>query len=164
MDFLCSGAFVRAVSTGAAALYQHLGPAHHHLLRPVFGLCWNALGLGNQLLARRCHSYPREIRNARCWSLARSHGSPITFEVWTGQGTWFWCVANPQRNCGAIGESNLNPKAFVALTESTPFAGGRVYDLETSTGRVSGDRCKRSECLRLKSKSGGRAARICYRT
>jgi hypothetical protein len=112
MDFLCSGAFVRAVSTGAAALYQHLGPAHHHLLRPVFGLCWNALGLGNQLRARRYHSYPREIRNARCWRLVRSHGSPITFEVWTGQGTWFWCVANPQRNCGAIGTAATETEAI----------------------------------------------------
>ena len=63
MDFLYSGAFAHAVSTGAVALYQHLGP--HHLLRPVFGLCWNALGFSNQLLALRHHSYPREIRNAQ---------------------------------------------------------------------------------------------------
>jgi len=53
MDFLYSGAFVRALSTGAVALYRHLGPAHH--LLPVFGLCCNALGLSNELLARRRH-------------------------------------------------------------------------------------------------------------
>jgi len=112
MDFLYSGAFVRAVSTGAVALYQHLGPAQHHLLRPVFGLCWNALGFSNQLLALRHHSHSREIRNARCWRLARSHGSPIAFEVWTGQGAWFWYVAHPQRNCGAIGAAATETEAI----------------------------------------------------
>jgi hypothetical protein len=116
MDFLYSGAFARAVSTGAVALYQHLGPAHHHLLRPGFGLCWNALGLRNQILARRHRSYLRaylrEIRNARCRRVARSPGSPITYEVWTGQGTWFWYVVNPQRNCGAIGAAATKPEAI----------------------------------------------------
>jgi len=110
MDFLYSGAFAHAVSTGAVALYQHLGP--HHLLRPVFGLCWNALGLSNQLLARRRHSYPRLIRNARCWRLARSQGSPFTFEVWTGQGAWFWHIAIAQRNCGAIGAAATETEAI----------------------------------------------------
>lgn len=111
MNFLCSGAFVRAVSTGAVALYQHLGPAQHHLLRPVFGLGWNALGLRNELFARR-HRYPREIRSAHCWRLARSHGSPLTFEVWTCQGTWVWHVVNPERNGGMIGAAATQTEAI----------------------------------------------------
>ena len=133
MDFLYSGAFARAVSTGAVALYQHLGPAQHHLLRPVFGLCWNALGFSNQLLALRHHSYPREIRNARCWRLARSHGSPITFEVWTGQGAWFWYVANPQRNCGAIG-------AAATETEAIGEARSSIEEMSARAEHVSSPR------------------------
>jgi hypothetical protein len=65
VDFLHSGAFVRDLSTGAVALYQHLGPARH-LLQPVFGLCCNALGLGSGLLARR---HPR--RRYPPWRMAR---------------------------------------------------------------------------------------------
>ena len=60
MDFLYSDAFVHAVSTGAVALYQHLGPARHFLLRPVFGLCCSALGLGNELLVR-CRHHRRRL-------------------------------------------------------------------------------------------------------
>jgi phospholipid-binding lipoprotein MlaA len=55
VDFLHSGDFVHALSREAVALYRHLGPAQHHLggrLQQVFGLCCNALGLGNELLAR----------------------------------------------------------------------------------------------------------------
>jgi hypothetical protein len=137
MDFLYSGAFVRAVSTGAVALYQHLGPAHHHLLRPGFGLCWNALGLRNQILARRHHSYLRaylrEIRNARCRRVARSPGSPITYEVWTGQGTWFWYVANPQRNCGAIG-------AAATETEAIGEARSSIEEMSARAEHVSSPR------------------------
>jgi hypothetical protein len=55
VDFLYSGAFVRALSAGAMALYQCLGPAQHHLLRPILVYCRNALDLGNELLARRQH-------------------------------------------------------------------------------------------------------------
>jgi hypothetical protein len=127
MDFLYSGAFVRAVSTGAVALYQHLGSAQHHLLRLVPGLCCNALGLRNELLARR---RPREIRHAQCWRLDRTPGSPrkladcevshlrhsthmdIAFKVWTGQGIWFWSVVNPQRNGGTIGAAASETEAI----------------------------------------------------
>src|ERR1700688_5057020 len=111
MNSLCSGALVRAISTGAVELYQHLGPAQHHLLRPVFGLCWNALGLGNELFERR-HRYPPEIRGAHCWRLARSHGSPLTFEVWTCQGTWVWHVVNPESNGGMIGAAATQTEAI----------------------------------------------------
>jgi hypothetical protein len=111
MDLLYSGAFVRAVSTGAVALYQHLGPAPHHLLRPIFGLCWNALGLGNELLALRHHYHPREVRNAHCWRLA-PYGSPITFEVWSCQGTSFWYVVNPEGNGSTIGAAATETDAI----------------------------------------------------
>jgi hypothetical protein len=112
MDFLYSSAVVRAVSTGAVALYQHLGSARHFVLRPVFGLCCNALGLSNGLLARRHYSCPREIRNAHYWRLARSDGSPITVEVWTRQGTWFWYVVNPLGNGGSIGAAATETEAI----------------------------------------------------
>ena len=112
MDFLYSGAFARAVSTGAVALYQQMEPAQHHLLRPVLGLCWNALGLRSELLARRHHYNQREIRNAHCRRRARRHRSPITVEVWTCQGTWFWYVVNPQRNGGTIGAAATEMEAL----------------------------------------------------
>lgn len=57
MDFLYSGTFLRFLSNGTLALYQHLSPAQRHLLPPVFGLCCNALGLTNELIARHFH-YP----------------------------------------------------------------------------------------------------------
>jgi hypothetical protein len=112
VDFLCSGALVRAVSTGAFTLYQHLGPAQHPLLRPVFGLCWNALGLGNALLARRHHYLPRGIRYGHCWRLAGSPESPITFEVWTHEGIWFWSIVHSRRNCGAVGAAATEAEAL----------------------------------------------------
>jgi hypothetical protein len=131
MDFLYSGAFVRAVSTGAVALYQHLGPAQHLLpLRPVFGLCWNVLGLSDRLLARRHQFYPGEIHNAHCWRLARSHGSPITFEVWTRQGTWFWYVVNPQRTGGTIG-------AAATETEAIREAHSSIEEMSARPARVA---------------------------
>jgi hypothetical protein len=132
MDFLYSGAFVRAVSTGAVALYQHLGPAQHHLLRPVLSLCWNALGLSNEVLARRHHYYPREIRNAHSWRLARSHGLPITLEVWTRQGAWFWYVVNPQRNGATIGAAATETEAIreaLSSIEEMSARRARVADL-----------------------------------
>jgi hypothetical protein len=55
MDFLYSGAFLSVLSTGALALYEHLSPVQRHLLPPVFGLCCNALGLTNELIARHLH-------------------------------------------------------------------------------------------------------------
>jgi hypothetical protein len=112
VDFLYSDAFVRAVSTGALALYQHLGPAQHHLLRPVVGLCWNALGFSNELFARRHYYYRRAIRKAHRWRLARAHGSPLNFKVSTCQGTWFWYVVNPQRNGGTIGAAATETEAI----------------------------------------------------
>ena len=111
MDFLSSGALVRAVSTGAATLYQQMDPAQHHLLRPALGLCWNALGLRNELFGRRHHHYWREIRAAWCRRNARSHGSPVTFEVWNCQGTWFWYVVNRQCNGGTIGAAATETEA-----------------------------------------------------
>jgi hypothetical protein len=89
-----------------------MDPAQHHLLRPVLGLCWNALGLRNQLFARRRHLYRRAIRKAQSRRRARSHGSPITFEVWTCQGTWFWYVVNPQRSSGTIGAAASKTEAI----------------------------------------------------
>jgi hypothetical protein len=112
MDFLYSGAVVRAVSTGAVALYQHLGPAQHLLLRPVFGLCCNALGLSGELFARRNHYHAREIRRAHRRTLGRSLGSPITVEVWTRQGTWFWYVVNPHDNGATIGAAATRTEAL----------------------------------------------------
>jgi hypothetical protein len=127
MDFLYSGAVVRAVSTGAVALYQHLGPAQHLLLRPVFGLCCNALGLTGELFARRNHYHAREIRHAHCRRLARAHGSPITVEVWTRQGTWFWYVADPHGNGGTIGavatETEAIREARLSIEEMSARAG-----------------------------------------
>ena len=125
MDFLYSGAFARAVSTGAVALYQHLGPARHFLLRPVFGLCCNALSLSSELIARR-HSGPPEIRNAHCGRLARFHRSPVTFEVWTCQGTWFWHVVNSQRNGGTIGVAATKLAAVREARSSIGEMSGRV--------------------------------------
>jgi hypothetical protein len=112
------------------ALYQHLGPARHFLLRPVFGLCCDALGLSSELLARRNHYHAPDIRHAHCRRLARSPGSlwkpadcevshvrngthmDIAFEVWTGQGTWFWYVVNPHRNGGTIGAAATETEAI----------------------------------------------------
>ena len=34
------------------------------------------------------------------------------FEVWTGQGTWFWYVVNPQRDCGTIGAAATETEAI----------------------------------------------------
>jgi hypothetical protein len=130
MDCLYSGAFVRAVSTEAVVLYQHLGPAQHHLLRSVFGLCWNALGFRSELLARRHQYNPSEIRNAHCWRLAQSHGSPIAFEVWTRQRTWFWYVVNPQRNGGTIG-------AATTETEAIREARSSIEEMSVRRGRVA---------------------------
>jgi phospholipid-binding lipoprotein MlaA len=70
VDFLSSDAFVRALPTGAVVLYQHLGPAQHHLLQTVFGLCCNALGLSNELLARRHHHRRRPPRRLARLQLA----------------------------------------------------------------------------------------------
>ena len=112
MDFLCSGALVRAVSDGAVALGQHLRPVQHHLLRPVFGLCWTALGLRNELLAYRPHYFPRGIRNFRSSGLTRSRESPVAFEVWACQGTWLWYVGNPERNGGTIGAAATETEAI----------------------------------------------------
>ena len=70
MDFLYSGDFVHALSSEAVALYRHLGPAPHHLgglLQQVFGLCCNALGLGNELLARRDHHRRHPPRRLVGW-------------------------------------------------------------------------------------------------
>jgi hypothetical protein len=55
VDFLYSGTFVRALSTGVVTLCQHLRHAQHHLLQPVLGLCSNALGLSNEIRAHRNH-------------------------------------------------------------------------------------------------------------
>ena len=96
MDFLYSDAFVRAVSTGAVALYQHLGPARHFLLRPVFGLCCNASGLTKVLFGRRDHFSLRELRTVHC--RAEAPGAPVAFDLWTSQGTWFWYVPDQQRD------------------------------------------------------------------
>jgi hypothetical protein len=125
MDLLYSGAFIRALSTEAVALYQRLGPTRHHLLGPGFGLCCNALSLSSKLLARR-HSSPPEIRNAHCRRLARSHGSPITFEVWTCQGTWFWHVVNPQRSGGTIGAAATKMEAVREARSSIEEMSARV--------------------------------------
>jgi phospholipid-binding lipoprotein MlaA len=65
VDFLYSGDLVRAFSSEAVALYQHLRPAQPHLgglLQQVFGLCCNAVGLGNELLALRDHHRRRPPR------------------------------------------------------------------------------------------------------
>jgi hypothetical protein len=70
VEFLHSGALVRAASMGAVALYQHLGPAHQ-LLQPALVLCCNAVGLGNELFARRHH---RRRFSARRIALAVSAG------------------------------------------------------------------------------------------
>jgi hypothetical protein len=125
MDFLSSGAFIRALSSGAVALYQRLGPTRHQLFGRGFGLCCNALSLSGKLLARR-HSIPPEIRNAHCGRLARSHGSPITFEVWTCQGTWFWHVVNPQRNGGTIGAAATKMEAVREARSSIEEMSARV--------------------------------------
>jgi phospholipid-binding lipoprotein MlaA len=70
VDFLYSGDFVHALSNEAMALYQHLGPAQHHLsgpLQQVFSLCCNALGLSNELLARRNHHRQHPPRRLAGW-------------------------------------------------------------------------------------------------
>ncbi len=110
MDFLYSGAVVRAVSNGAVALYQHLAPARLFPLRPVFGLCCNALALSNELFGRRHFYSLREIRRAH--GRARLPGSAGAFEVWTSQGSWFWYVVNPQRTGGAIGAAETRTEAI----------------------------------------------------
>jgi hypothetical protein len=110
MDFLYSGAVVRAVSTEAVALYQHLGPARLFLLRPMVGLCCNVLGLSSELFGRRhCYSL-REIRRAH--GRARLPGSAGSFEVWTSQGSWFWYAVNPQRTGGTIGAAETKTEAI----------------------------------------------------
>jgi hypothetical protein len=78
MDFLYSDAVVRAVSTGAVALYQHLGPARHFLLRPVFGLCCNAFGLSNGLLVRCRHRRRRPPRRLTGWDQDVAANLPVT--------------------------------------------------------------------------------------
>jgi hypothetical protein len=107
-----------------------MGPAPHHLLRPVLGLCWNALGLRSELLGRRRHYYRRELRNAHCRRRARPHRSPITFEVWTCQGTWFWYVVNPQRNGGTIG-------AAATETEAIREARSSIEEMSARRARVA---------------------------
>ena len=110
MDFLYSDTFVRAVSTGAVALYQHLGPARHFLLRPVFGLCCNASGLTNVLFGRRDHFSLRELRTVHC--RAEAPGAQVAFDLWTSQGTWFWYVSDQQRNGGTIGAATTETEAI----------------------------------------------------
>jgi hypothetical protein len=110
MDFLYSDAFIRAVSTGAVALYQHLGPARHFLLRPVFGLCCNASGLTNVLFGRRDHFSLRELRTVHC--RAEAPGAPVAFDLWTSQGTWFWYVPDQQRDGGTIGAAETRTEAI----------------------------------------------------
>jgi|SRR5271156_2496253 len=34
-----------------------------------------------------------------------------SFEVWNGQQTWFWCVADPHRNGGTIGAAPTEVEA-----------------------------------------------------
>jgi hypothetical protein len=110
MDFLYSDAFVRAVSTGAVTLYQHLGPTRHFLLRPVLGLCCNVLGLSNELFKRRHHFSLRELRTVQC--RAEAPGAPVAFDLWTSQGTWFWYVPDQQRNGGTIGAAETRTEAI----------------------------------------------------
>jgi hypothetical protein len=131
MNFVYSGAFLRAVSTGAVTLYQHLGPVRHHLLRPVLGLCWNALGLGNASLARRHHDSSRESRSTRCDRRGR-HRSPITFEVWTSQGTWVWHVLNPERNGGTIGVAATQKEAIRDARSSIKEMSARQSHIATA--------------------------------
>jgi hypothetical protein len=127
VDCLHSDAFVRAVSTGAVALYRHLmWPAKHLPLRSAFGLCWNALGLSTQLFARRLRSYPREISSAHCRELSQAHGSRITFEVWTRRGTWFWHVVNPQGTGGTIGAAATEVEAIREARSSIAEMSARV--------------------------------------
>ena len=128
MDFLYSDAFVRAVSTGAVALYQHLGPARHFLLRPVFGFCCNALALSNEMFGRRHHFSLRELRALRC--RARFPQSPDAFDVWTSQGTWFWYVSDQQRNGGTIG-------AATTETEAIREARSSIEEMSARAGQVS---------------------------
>ncbi|MGO9607666.1 MAG: hypothetical protein ACLQAT_30420 [Candidatus Binataceae bacterium] len=35
-----------------------------------------------------------------------------SFEVWNGQQTWFWCVADPHRNGGTIGAAPTEVEAM----------------------------------------------------
>jgi hypothetical protein len=36
----------------------------------------------------------------------------IAFEVWTGQGAWFWYVVNPQCNGGTIGAASTETEVI----------------------------------------------------
>jgi hypothetical protein len=106
-----------------------MGPAQHHLLPPVLDLCWNALGLRSEFLARRHHYYRPEIRNAHCRRRARPHRSPITVEVWTCLGTWFWYVVNPQRNGGTIGAAATEMEALDEARSSIEEMSARRADV-----------------------------------
>jgi hypothetical protein len=51
------------------------------------------------------------------------------FEVWTGQGTWFWYVVNPQRDCGTIG-------AAATETEAIREARSSIEEMSAHAGHV----------------------------
>jgi hypothetical protein len=165
VDCLHSDAFVRAVSTGAVALYRHLmWPAQHLPLRSAFGLCWNALGLSTQLFARRLRSYPREIGNAHCRGLSQAHGSRITFEVWAHQGTWFWHVVNPQGTGGTIGAAATEAEAIREARSSIEEMSARVgaSPLTGDAAAIEGVQSESDGILLGLFLGGGRTVRRIY--
>jgi hypothetical protein len=52
----------------------------------------------------------------------------ISFDVWTGQGSWFWYIVNPNRNSGMIG---------AAANEMEAIREARSAIAEMSTRRMA---------------------------
>jgi hypothetical protein len=70
VDVLYSGDLVHALSSEAVTLYHHLQPAQPHLgglLQQVCGLCCNAIGLGNELLAHRDYHPRHPLQRVAGW-------------------------------------------------------------------------------------------------
>jgi phospholipid-binding lipoprotein MlaA len=70
VDVLYSGDLVHALSSEAVTLYHHLQPAQPRLgglLQQVCGLCCNAIGLGNELLAHRDYHPRHPLQRVAGW-------------------------------------------------------------------------------------------------
>jgi hypothetical protein len=70
VDVLYSGDLVHALSSEAVTLYHHLQPAQPRLgglLQQVCGLCCNAVGLVNELLARRDYHRRHPLQRVAGW-------------------------------------------------------------------------------------------------